>query len=239
MSRRKTRSSLAVLTVLGMLVALMPLVAAPVAAADDHLQLTEIVVTPTAGEFIEIHNPTGTAIDLTDYYLTDATFAGGGAYYYNIVTGADYGGGGFADFHARFPSGASIGAGEYQTIALDGSSNFNATYGALPTYELYEDGATADSVPDMLEAVTGSINGQGGLTNGGEFVVLRPKPSTRPESRPTVLMRTRRPPAIRTTRPLSPRTSSLPAAIRMGSHGSVSTLLKEPKRALAETDRCL
>lgn len=172
MSKRKTRSSLAVLTVLGMLVALMPLVAVPVSAADDHLLLTEIVVTPTEGEFIEIHNPTGAAIVLTDYYLTDATFAGGGAYYYNIVTGADYGGGGFADFHSRFPAGASIGGGEFQTIALNGSTNFNATYGTLPTYELYEDDASPDSVPDMLEAVTGSINRQGGLSNDGEFVVL-------------------------------------------------------------------
>ncbi len=136
------------------------------------LLLTEIVVTPTAGEYVEIHNPTGGTVDLSTYYLTDATFAGGGAFYYNVVTGANAGGGGFADFHARFPAGASIAVGEYQTVALNGSDNFFATYGIDPTYELYEDGAGADGVPDMVEALAGSINGQGGLSNSGEVVVL-------------------------------------------------------------------
>ncbi|MDX1517856.1 MAG: lamin tail domain-containing protein [Woeseiaceae bacterium] len=134
--------------------------------------LSEIVVTPTAGEFIEIYNPTAAAIDLTDVYLTDATFAGGGTFYYNIVTGANAGGGGFADFHARFPDGASIGPGEFQTVALTGSDDFEATYGVSPDYELFEDGAAADSVSDMREALPGSINNQGGLTNSGEVVIL-------------------------------------------------------------------
>ena len=156
-----------------MLVTLLPLNAAPAGATGgDHLLVSEIVVTPTAGEFIEIHNPTGGAIDLSDYYVTDATFAPGGTFYYNIVTGSNAGGGSFGDFHARFPSGASIGAGEYQTLALAGSTDFLATYGALPTYELYEDDAAPDAVPDMREALPGSINGQGGLSNSGEVVIL-------------------------------------------------------------------
>jgi len=134
------------------------------------LLITEISVTPTAGEFIEIHNSGATAVDLTNVYLTDATFAGGSIYYYQIVTGAG-GGGGFADFHARFPTGAMIAAGEYQTIALNGSSDFNTTYGVDPTYELYEDAGTPDAIPDMLEARAGSIAGQGGLSNG-EVAVL-------------------------------------------------------------------
>ena len=138
--------------------------------SGEHLLLTEIAVTPTAGEFVEIHNPTDTAIDLTDVYLTDATF-GTGQTYFQIVTGANAGGGGFGDFHARFPAGSSIGPGEYQTIALAGSDGFNSTYGVDPTYELIEDG-TPDGIPDMLEAIPGSINGQGGLSNSGEMVVL-------------------------------------------------------------------
>ncbi len=136
------------------------------------LLLTEIVVTPTAGEFIEIVNPTAEVIDLSNVYLTDATFAGGGTFYYNIVTGADAGGGGFSDFHARFPDGATIGAGEFQTVALAGSDDFSSEYGFDPTYELYEDGGGADAVPDMREALPGSINGQGGLSNSGEIVIL-------------------------------------------------------------------
>ncbi|WP_170127946.1 ExeM/NucH family extracellular endonuclease [Euzebya rosea] len=137
-----------------------------------ELLLTEVVVTPTAAEFIEIHNPGGASVDLSDVYLTDATFAGGGTYYYNVVTGTNAGGGSFSDFHARFPDGASIGAGEYQTVALAGSDDFFAAFASNPTYELFEDGASADSVPDMREAFAGSINNQGGLTNGGEVAVL-------------------------------------------------------------------
>ena len=139
---------------------------------DPALLLTEIVVTPTGGEFIEIHNPTGTTIDLSNVYLTDATFAGGGVFYYNIVTGANAGGGGFSDFHARFPDGASIAGGAYQTIALAGSDDFQTEYSIEPTYELYEDAAAADAIPDLREALPGSINDQGGLTNSGEIVVL-------------------------------------------------------------------
>ena len=142
------------------------------AGTPSPVLITEVVVTPTAGEFVEIYNPNAAAIDLSNVYLTDATFAGGGIYYYNIVTGMNAGGGGFGDFHARFPSGAMIGGGEYQTISLNGSDAFSTTYGTLPTYELYEDGGMADSVPDMLEALAGSINNQGGLTNGGEVVIL-------------------------------------------------------------------
>ncbi len=134
--------------------------------------LSELVVTPTGGEFVEIHNPTASSIDLSDVYLTDATFAGSGTFYYNIVTGADAGGGGFGDFHARFPDGASIAAGEFQTVSLAGSTAFAAEYGQDPTYELYEDDAVADAVPDMREALPGSINNQGGLSNAGEVVVL-------------------------------------------------------------------
>ena len=143
----------------------------PPAPVADIL-LSEIVVTPTGGEFIEVHNPTGVSVDLSDVYLTDATFAGGGTYYYNIVTGANAGGGGFGDFHARFPDGASIAAGEFQTVALAGSGGFLAEHGINPTYELFEDDAAADAIPDMREALAGSINGQGGLSNNGEVVIL-------------------------------------------------------------------
>ena len=94
-----------------LLVILFTMILPAQAQGGDTLLLSEIVVTPTEGEFVEIHNPTGSTIDLSDVYLTDATFAGGGTFYYNIVTGTNAGGGGFSDFHARFPDGASIGPG--------------------------------------------------------------------------------------------------------------------------------
>ncbi len=139
-------------------------------AGLEDLLITEITVTPTAGEFVEIHNSGSDVIDLTDVYLTDATFSNGNVYYYQLVEGAG-GGGGFADFYSRFPTGATIAAGEYQTISMAGSDDFFNTYGVDPTYELFEDG-TVDAIPDMLEAVTGSISNQGGLTDNGEVVVL-------------------------------------------------------------------
>ncbi|GAB4375986.1 MAG: hypothetical protein Kow0042_21820 [Calditrichia bacterium] len=139
----------------------------------SKLLISEFVVTPTSGEFIEIFNPNSYPVDLSNYYLTDATYAAAGAFYYNIVTGSLYGGGGFADFHARFPDGAIIQPGEYQTIALAGDLAFYNQYGLLPTYELYEDGnAFPQDVPDMREAAPGSINGQGGLTNNDEVIIL-------------------------------------------------------------------
>ena len=68
-----------------------------------RLLLTEIVVTPTAGEYVEIFNPSDVAADLSDVYLTDATFAGGGAFYYNIVTGANAAAAVSAIFTPAFP----------------------------------------------------------------------------------------------------------------------------------------
>ncbi|MCP3999011.1 MAG: lamin tail domain-containing protein, partial [bacterium] len=52
--------------------------------AADHLVLSEIAVTPSEGEFVEIHNPTSAVIDLTDVYLSDATYSPGGTFYYNV-----------------------------------------------------------------------------------------------------------------------------------------------------------
>ncbi|TFB13431.1 T9SS type A sorting domain-containing protein [Candidatus Marinimicrobia bacterium MT.SAG.4] len=140
------------------------------ATAQDKLLLSEVVVTPTAGEMVEIYNPGGSSVDLTNYYITDATSSFSSLYYYNIVLqDGSSGGASSSDFHARFPSGASIAAGEYQTVALNGALNFNTTFGVNPTYELV---ATDAGVPDMLEAETGSIGTGGGLSNNGEFVVL-------------------------------------------------------------------
>ncbi|MFZ0390677.1 MAG: carboxypeptidase regulatory-like domain-containing protein, partial [Calditrichia bacterium] len=137
----------------------------------QKLLITEIVVTPTGGEFVEIYNPTADSVNLSDYYISDATHQGSNIYYYQIVEGGG-GGGSFSDFNARFPQNAMIAAGEYQTIAMSGDSAFFAEYNVLPTYELFEDSSSGPDVPDMREAVAGSVNGQGGLTNGDEVVIL-------------------------------------------------------------------
>lgn len=148
---------------------LLGLITCSAQANLSDLLISEIAITPTEGEFIEIHNKGGNVVDLTDVYLTDATYpGGGGTYYYQLVSGGG-GGGGFADFYARFPNGASIAPGAYQTIALNGAVDFNNLYGVDPTYEI----ANTNAVPDMLEARIGSIDGlSSGLSGGGEVVVL-------------------------------------------------------------------
>ena len=84
------------------------------ATAQDKLLLSEVVVTPTAGEMVEIYNPGSSTVTLTNYYVTDATSSFSSLYYYNIVLqNGTSGGASSSDFHARFPSGATIAAGAY------------------------------------------------------------------------------------------------------------------------------
>ena len=135
--------------------------------AQDHLLISEVVVTPTVGEYVEIYNPTASAIALDDYYITDATNASSGNYYYNIVTGAAAGGDLGSDFHLQFPAGANIAPGEYQTIATNGSE-FLSTYGISPTYEME---SVEASITDMVIAF-GTITGSVGITNSHEVIIL-------------------------------------------------------------------
>jgi len=140
------------------------------AFSQDKLLLSEIIVGPDAAEYVEIHNPGGSTVTLTDYYLTDATSSFSSLFYYNIVlqNGTSFGTSS-SDFHVRFPSGATIAAGAYQTVALNGAVNFNTTFGVDPTYELR---GTDAGVDDMLEAETGSIGSNPGFSSSGEVTIL-------------------------------------------------------------------
>jgi len=145
---------------------------------QDKLLLTEFVVTPTGAEFIEIHNPNSSTVDLTNYFLSDVAFDGGPEYYYHVVQGLY--GGTFGDFNSKFPNGATIGAGEHQIIALNGDADFFTAYGVNPTYEIDQpefQSGIPDGIPDMLETHPGSIYGPDsthnpGLTNGDEMIML-------------------------------------------------------------------
>ena len=130
-------------------------------AIPDHLLLTEICVTPTAGEFIEIHNPKGQQVTLNDHYLADVVD------YYNIPnTGLGFPSGSSTyDFVVSFPQGSVIDPGEYQVIAMD-SSDFILTYGIVPNYCI----KGADS-PQMV-GNPGFVGTSVGLTNNDEAVVL-------------------------------------------------------------------
>lgn len=119
----------------------------------SSLLLTEVVLAPSAGELIEIANPSNTAVDLSTYYLSD----NGG--YFRLPAGLatiDS-----TDFLARFPAGASIAAHGVITVAIDTSANFMATYGVAPTYSI--------ASGTMTNIVS---NGVPSLTNAGEVIVL-------------------------------------------------------------------
>jgi len=142
------------------------------AGTGDHLLVTEVVVTPTAVEFFEIHNPTSETIDLTDYYVSDAWFqpASGPPLSYALLPSGTLVLGSNTDFLARFPAGATIAPGETQVVALYGPG-VDSTFGA-GTVD-YEITSVSGSIPDMINvsgvAATANVTT---LTNGAEFVML-------------------------------------------------------------------
>lgn len=143
---------------------------AGLATGADHILITEFCVTPTNGEFVEIYNPTGGTIDLTNYYLADYIYNNDNDYV-NIVDGSDTGY--YQDFMAQFPVGATIDAGEYQVISVQDDLDFSGIFpGVIPDYELVDDSGGTDEIPDMLDAGAGGIGSSPGLTNSGESVVL-------------------------------------------------------------------
>ena len=141
----------------------------PVALADDadHLIVSEFLVktrnpvTTFGSPFIEVTNPTLVDIDMSDVYITDGTTSPTAFYYY--ITLADPGvsnpgGGNGGDFHAKFPAGFTLGAGQSLVISLNGSSEYFTAYGRQPDFELFEDSSLPDAVAELEEAFPGSIN---------------------------------------------------------------------------------
>jgi len=120
---------------------------------STSLLLTEVVLAPSGGEFIEIANPSNAAVDLSTYYVSD-----NGSYWrlpggFTVIDSTD--------FLAKFPAGASIAAHGVITVAIDTTANFTTTYGIAPTYSI----ASA--------TMTGIVaNGVPSLTNSGEVIVL-------------------------------------------------------------------
>ena len=117
----------------------------------DHIIFTEVVLTPSEGEYVEITNPTGGDIDLSDYYLTDATDNASGKVYYKLPSGTDYWSGSGSDFICRFPAGFSLVAGASIKVSLRDNDSYVNTYGESADLSLDN---------EMLDAV------EGGSTKG-------------------------------------------------------------------------
>ncbi|MBI5838098.1 MAG: PKD domain-containing protein [Candidatus Eisenbacteria bacterium] len=169
-----------------------PAFSAPERAAAGNLPakllIQAVCVSPSAGEYIAIYNPNDFAVDLSNYYYTDAIYLGTSPpqnLYPYMATGSFYtpagtparipGGGAFFDFHARFPAGSSIAAHDTIAVTHQSTSRFLATYGRKPAFAFPYSGDTDASVPSMRPAFPGSIPSapdSATLTNGGESVVL-------------------------------------------------------------------
>ncbi len=134
--------------------------------ANSHLLISEVVVTPTAGEYIEICNGTGASVDLSKYYLSDDWFATTPNGYYKLpqagyVTAVN------SDFIMKFPTGTIMPAGAVWTIAVDGAA-FLVTYATAANFEIR---GTDAGVPDMVN-VGGNVPDAALITNASEVVVL-------------------------------------------------------------------
>lgn len=147
----------------------MPSVGTAPVLTGAHLLLTEIIVTPTTNELIEIHNPGSTAVDLSKYYLTDSWFVPGPVSYHSLPAGPPALGSN-TDFIVKFPTGASIGAGQTIVVALYGPG-VDSTFGAGQAD--YEITSVSAAIPDMVNASTQNLTANATtLTNGSEFVML-------------------------------------------------------------------
>ena len=117
------------------------------------------------------------------YFLTDAVYTPGNQYYWQIAqgspTGATVGGGAFGDFHAKFPDGFSLAAGDTITIAVGGGAAFSTVYGYLPDLKLFEDDADDDDVP-VMEYIFGDATNNSIVNRPArDRASLRPRPDRR------------------------------------------------------------
>jgi uncharacterized protein len=132
----------------------------------QHLLLSEIQATEVQ-EFVEIYNPNDTAIDLTNYYISDTReywrLPGQIAGNLPLIVVAQ------SDYLLRFPTGSTIGPHGVQTIAAVRQAFFDNYNDMQPTYAIIG-GLTA--AQQMIPMVSNANPSPQVLTNNGEFVVL-------------------------------------------------------------------
>lgn len=116
-----------------------------------HVVLSEVNLRPEVIEFIEVANPTGATVDLSDYYLSDDDE------YWKTPSEADPPNLTSSDFIVGFPESTALEPGATLVIAFDPES-FQAEYGFA-----------ADLALDDFEPVA---LGSPALNNSGESLVL-------------------------------------------------------------------
>ncbi|MBI4702980.1 MAG: lamin tail domain-containing protein [Deltaproteobacteria bacterium] len=124
-----------------------------------HLLLSELVVTPSDAEYVEIYNPTAKPVALGQIYLADE------ADYYLVAQKPAGGKPNQYDFRVRFPPGASLAPGAFAVVSLSSASAFHAAYGKYPDFDFDANDAGA---PTMV----GEMGANAGLANTSEMVVL-------------------------------------------------------------------
>ncbi|MGE3706801.1 MAG: lamin tail domain-containing protein [Vicinamibacterales bacterium] len=144
----------------------------------DHLLITEVAprpTFPTCGEFVEIFNPTGQTVDLSNYYLTDATNnTNPVTNYQNVATGAGFAVPLTSDWLVRFPAGATIAPGQVVVVAIDAVQFSTAYPGKTANYAIRTAGPQTPFMRIFTAgAWTQATAGTGvGLTDAGEPVIL-------------------------------------------------------------------
>lgn len=122
------------------------------------LQFSEIVVTNTDAEFIEIHNPSDQEVDLSGLHIAD---------YADYWSHAHDGGSSprSTDFFVRFPAGSTIAPRGFTVISTQTAAEYQETYGEAPDFDL-------DPADQGAPSLEGDIGNTRSLTNGGEVLVL-------------------------------------------------------------------
>ena len=133
----------------------------------DHVIFTEVVLTPSDGEYVEISNPTESAVDLTNYYLTDGTDISSSKLYYNLPFEDNYWSGSSTDFICRFPNGYTLAPGAAIKISLRDNSAYESVYGQTPDISLDDDMLSVSEESD-----TKGNPGAPKLHNSSETLIL-------------------------------------------------------------------
>ena len=133
----------------------------------DHVVFTEVVLTPSDGEYVEISNPTESGVDLTNYYLTDGTDISSSKLYYNLPIEDNYWSESSTDFICRFPNGYTLAPGAAIKISLRDNSAYESVYGQTPDISLDDDMLSVSEESD-----TKGNPGAPKLHNSSETLIL-------------------------------------------------------------------